>query len=108
MGIPDRAGDRPGDAPSSTPDGPNAFVRAARRAGSAVVAGWMTVVRAFSWLVARVVAVVLFVVAFVPYAVVMRLVGFDPLNRDIDPDAGSFWTAPEASNEDVEDFRKLY
>jgi len=90
----------PGDADGS--------LGVARRLVSAAIAAWMAVVHAFSWLVARLVAVVLFVVGFVPYGVVMRLIGFDPLDRDPDAEADSFWTTADASNENADDFRKQY
>jgi len=79
-----------------------------RRVLGPVVEAWMTVVRVFSWVVARVVAVVMFVVAFVPYSIVMRLISFDPLNRDTDASAESYWTDVDASNTSIEQFRKLY
>lgn len=89
-------------------DASDGAVETVRRVLGPVVDAWMTVVRAFSWVVARVVAVVMFVVAFVPYSIVMRLVDFDPLDRDTDVSAESYWTEFEASNSSLEQFRKLY
>jgi hypothetical protein len=82
--------------------------RSVRRGVSRLVGAWMTVVRAFSWLFARVVVSVVFVVAIVPYALVMRLVNFDPLDRDTEPSAESYWSATEATNASLAEFRRLY
>lgn len=79
-----------------------------RRILGPILAVWMAIVRAFSWFVARVVAVVLFVVGFIPYSIVMRLVRFDPLDRRLNADAESYWTEAEAENDDMDAFRKQY
>lgn len=81
---------------------------ALRHGLSALVGAWMSVVRVFSWFAARVVGTVLFVLVFVPYSVVMRVARFDPLDREPDPATESYWTDPEATNTDLEEFRKLY
>lgn len=69
---------------------------------------WLVVVGAFSWVVARVVSVVAFVVVFTPYGLVMRLVGFDPLNRGFDETRESYWMEPEATTTTMDDFEKQY
>lgn len=73
-----------------------------------VYRGWMLVVGAFSWFLARLVAIILFVTAFLAYGVVMRIVGFDPLNRHLDETRSSYWTDDDGSNSDLSDFRKQY
>lgn len=80
----------------------------ARRLFDPVITAWMAIVRAFSWAIARIVAVVLFVVGFVPYSVVMRLVRFDPLDRRLDPETESYWKEAGATNDDMDSFRKQY
>lgn len=93
---------------SADSNGPTGAVETVRHRLSPVIDAWMVVVRAFSWVVARVVAVAMFVVAFVPYSIVMWAVGFDPLDRETDPSAESYWTDVEATNDTPEAFRKLY
>lgn len=69
---------------------------------------WMLVVGAFSWLVARVVAIILFITAFLAYGIVMRIVGFDPLDRQLDESRSSYWTDTDGTNSELSDFRKQY
>lgn len=69
---------------------------------------WMVIVGAFSWFMARLVAAILFVIGFIPYGLVLRLVGTDPLSRRLDDEADSYWTDPEADNRTLDDFKKQY
>lgn len=69
---------------------------------------WMIVVEAFSWVAARLVAVLLFVIGFIPYGIVMRLLGVDPLERDLTEERESYWTDPTADNHELDEFRKQY
>lgn len=69
---------------------------------------WMVVVRAFSWVVARIAVGLLFVIGFIPYGLVMRLVGVDPLTRDLTEDRDTYWTDPTDDNHDLDEFRKQY
>lgn len=93
------------EAPTERDDG---LVATTRRILDPIITVWMAIVRAFSWAVARVVAVVLFVIGFIPYSIVMRLIRFDPLNRRYDPDAESYWKDAESTNDDIDAFRKQY
>ncbi|NHN46555.1 hypothetical protein G9464_02945 [Halostella sp. JP-L12] len=94
----------------SDPEGetPGDSFGAVRGGIQAVVAAWMAVVRAVSWLIARVVALLAFVIGFVPYSIVLRLVRFDPLDRDLDPEAESYWSETVATNRELDEFRKQY
>lgn len=69
---------------------------------------WMIVVEAFSWVAARLVAALLFVIGFIPYGIVMRLIGVDPLKRDLTEERESYWTEPTADNHELDEFRKQY
>ena len=79
-----------------------------RRAISPVIAAWMAVVRAFSWCMARLVAAGLFVIGFIPYSLVMRLVGFDPLKRDLDEGTETYWNRSKSNNDTPQEFLKQY
>lgn len=68
----------------------------------------MSFVHASSWFIARVVSVLLFVIGFIPYSLVMRLVGFDPLDRDPDVETDSYWSETTAENRRKEEFEKQY
>jgi len=69
---------------------------------------WMVVVRAFSWVAARLVAALLFVIGFIPYGLVMRLLGVDPLKRDLTEERESYWTESTVDNHELDEFRKQY
>lgn len=69
--------------------------------------GWMTVVGAFSWVIVRVATIAVYIVGFVPYGLVMRAIGFDPLDRQLD-DRETYWTEVEGTNDDLERFRRQY
>lgn len=98
-----------GNARSAADDGvQRSAFNAVQYTYSAVVGAWMSTVHVFSWIAARAVATVLFVAVFVPYSLVMRLVAFDPLDRDVEPATESYWTGTEATNTEPEEFRRLY
>lgn len=73
-----------------------------------IVDGWMVVVRAFSWLMARIVIAVLFVVAFLPYRLYLIVSRKDPLDEELDPDATTYWQANQIDNRTLEDFQRQY
>jgi len=74
----------------------------------AIVDAWFLVVRAFSWLAVRAVAILLFPTAFLAYGLALRAFGKDPLDRSLTEDRSSYWSDPELTNEDLEMFRRQY
>lgn len=69
---------------------------------------WFILVGALSWLLVRILSVILFPTVVLAYSIGMRLVGFDPLNRGVDQDRPSYWTDAELTNEDLEEFKRQY
>lgn len=53
--------------------------------------GWMLAVFPISWLVSHVVLGVVFYMVLTPIGLLMRLVGRDPLRRQLDRQARSYW-----------------
>ena len=43
------------------------------------------------WLVTHVLLTLVYAVAFIPIGLAMRFVGYDPLKRRLDPQAGTYW-----------------
>jgi hypothetical protein len=69
---------------------------------------WMKAIAAFSWLLARVLLTVLFFTAFIAYSVVLTVSGKDPMLRRLDESIDTYWRDNIVSNEDLDDFNKLY
>lgn len=70
--------------------------------------GWMWLISGFSWLMIRVMLVLLFFTIFTIYGVVLRIVRRDPMNRRLDPDADSYWSGAVKMNQTEADFQKQY
>lgn len=69
---------------------------------------WLTVVSVISWVMTRAVALLVYLVGFVPYGITMRLFRFDPLDRDLDQDRESYWEEVDMENHDLDAFRNQY
>lgn len=69
---------------------------------------WMTLIAGFSWVLARVVLTTLFFTIFIIYAVVLNIIGKDPINRTIQPDRSTYWSDNTISNDTFDDFKTQY
>jgi len=69
---------------------------------------WMWVIRAFNWVLARVVLTLAFVTVFFAYGVVLRIISKDPLNRGLDSERSSYWGDNVNDNEGLSDFQTQY
>jgi hypothetical protein len=56
---------------------------------------WMVVVRALAWVNTRVILTVVFYLILTPVGLVRRLMGYDPLNRRLEPDARTYRVSRE-------------
>lgn len=54
---------------------------------------WMAIGLTLGAIVTRIILSLVFLVAVVPIGLAMRLVGKDPLQRELDPEADSYWIA---------------
>jgi hypothetical protein len=59
------------------------------------------------WVVSHLVMMVVYYVVLTPIGLILRLVGYDPLQRKIDRAAKSYWQ-PRKSNEDPAQYFKQY
>lgn len=73
-----------------------------------VVDAWMAFVHAFSWLLARLVVGVLFVVAFPLYRAYLSLSSRDPLREAWEPEAETYWEGNDTPVHSLEDFQRQY
>jgi hypothetical protein len=51
---------------------------------------WMVFVRGLAWLNARIILTVVFYLILTPVGLVRRLLGYDPLNRRLAPNAATY------------------
>jgi hypothetical protein len=57
-----------------------------------VYAGWMKFGHVMNWINTRLILGILFFGIFLPFGVVMRLIGKDPMHRKLDKAADSYWS----------------
>jgi predicted PurR-regulated permease PerM len=69
---------------------------------------WMGLARAMSWVMTRVILVILFFAVVTPIGLVARMLGKDFLNLKFDNNAGTYWIYREAEEEDPERYEKQY
>lgn len=69
---------------------------------------WMRLIAGFSWVLARVMLTLLFFTAFIAYSVVLSLAGRDPMQRTLKEDRDTYWDDNVVSNDDIDDYNKLY
>lgn len=69
---------------------------------------WMRVIAAFSWVLVRLALVLMFFTVFLLYGIVLRIVGKDPMQRELDPQRDSYWGGNILNNTGVDDFKKQY
>lgn len=77
------------------------------RALKAIGAGFMKVSKGIGWVVSRVVLSVVYFVVFTPAALVMKLVGFDPMRRKADG-AASYFVPVKGGKFDPERCKRMY
>lgn len=51
---------------------------------------WMAVGHALGWVNTRIILAVIFYMLFTPAAIIMRLLGKDPMRRKLEPEAGTY------------------
>jgi hypothetical protein len=67
---------------------------------------WMAV--GLGTIVTAIILTIVFVVAITPIGLVMRLLGKDPLNRELDPEAKSYWIPKTHLIEDKSRYEKYF
>ncbi len=69
---------------------------------------WMALAFALGFVMTRVLLTAAFAVAVVPVAVVLRLLGKDPLSRRPDPDAETYWVTRTDGRPDRESLERFF
>lgn len=66
-----------------------------------VYLGMMWATFPIGWVVSHLILAIVFYLVMTPIGLLMRLVGYDPMNRRFDPDAETYWL-PRESKDDAE------
>lgn len=72
-----------------------------------VYVGWMLLMFPFGWLISHALLAIIFYLVMMPIALVMRLVGYDPLQRKFDRTARTYWTKRAADSDVRRYFRQF-
>lgn len=68
---------------------------------------WMALVFPIGWTVSHIVFAVLFYLVITPIAIIMKLCGYDSMQRKFDPEASTYWKRRE-SREDTSRYFKQF
>ena len=69
---------------------------------------WMAIGLVLGTIVTSIILTVVFVVAIIPIGLVMRLLGKDPMERKLDPEATTYWIPKHHAIEDDSRFEKYF
>ena len=65
------------------------------RFGKFLFKGWMAFAHALGWVNTRILLIVFFFLVITPVAVVLRLLGKDPISWRLEPEAETYWKPKE-------------
>lgn len=69
--------------------------------------GWMAAVFPIGWIISHVLLTIVFYLVVFPIGILMRLLRYDALNRNVEPDAKSYWIKRENSKDPKKYFRQF-
>ena len=69
---------------------------------------WMKLAEALNWVMTRVTLSVAFYALLTPVAILYRLVSGDPLHRNLDSSAASYWDCPDDQPADLETYKNQF
>jgi hypothetical protein len=72
-----------------------------------IFVGWILAVFPIGWLVSHLLLAAVFYLLFTPVGLLMRICGYDPMQRRIDRNAESYWK-PRPTKADTERYFKQY
>ena len=73
----------------------------------AIYLGWMYAAYPIGWVISHILLAMVFYLVITPIGLIMRLLGKDPLQRDLDPDAPTYWTRRPPAAEPQRYFRQF-
>ena len=69
--------------------------------------GWLYAAYPIGWVVSHLMLGVIYYGVFTPLGLVMRLTGWDPMNRRMEPEATSYWVEHRPSDDPARYFRQF-
>jgi hypothetical protein len=72
-----------------------------------VYVAWMAAAFPIGWLISHLLLAAVFYLVLTPVGLIMRLVGYDPMQRRFDPDTQTYWQ-PREPNKDTSRYFKQY
>ena len=69
---------------------------------------WMAVGLVLGTIVTSIILTIVFIVAITPIGLIMRLLGKDPMERKLDPEATSYWITKKHAIDDNSRFEKYF
>jgi len=72
-----------------------------------VYRGWMYAAYPIGWTVSHILLGVIFYLVITPIGLIMRLLGYDPMQRKLDPNAATYWE-PRAQVADVKRYFRQF
>jgi len=69
---------------------------------------WMKIAYIISWIITHLILIVVFYVIITPVGLVMRLFGYDPLERKMDKKRQSYWVSRLSKEFSPKDFERLF
>ena len=72
-----------------------------------VYLAWMALAFPIGWTVSHLLLVIVYYVVLTPIGLLMKLVGFDPLERRFDRSADSYWVAHETPKDATQYFKQF-
>ena len=72
-----------------------------------VYRGWMYAAYPIGWTVSHVLLGIIFYLVITPIGLIMRLLGYDPMQRKLDPNAATYWE-PRAQVADVKRYFRQF
>ena len=69
--------------------------------------GWMHAIYPIGWTVSHLVLAIVYFLVLTPIGVCMRLLGRDPMQRRLDPSAGTYWIPHDPPGDSARYFRQF-
>jgi len=69
--------------------------------------GWISVFYPIGWTVSHLILGIIFFLVLMPIGLLMRLWGYDPMQRQFEPEASSYWVSYTPHNDTARYFRQF-
>lgn len=73
-----------------------------------ILAAWLKFAEILNWVVTHVLLTLAFFLLIWPTRLILGLVGHDPLKREWEPDASTYWEDPEEQGSELDQYRNQF